>query len=361
VIFSTLIVFALVVGVLVLVHELGHFAAAKLAHIRVEEFGIGLPPRLWSRQKGETVYSLNALPFGGFVRLTGEDGSEAQDPHSFAAKPAWQRLVVLLAGVAMNLLLAVAVFTTVFSLGVPVPEKVTIEGVAPGTPAEKGGLRPGDVVLKFDGEEIHDGLALVDHTTKKLGQEVTLVVLREGEEKSLRVVPRRDYPEDQGPMGVTIKTHFGKHAYPVWQAALVGTKEALTLTAVMVRGIVQMASNWALHGQVPQDVAGPVGIARLTGEAAQAGVLPVLQLLGFLSLNLAIVNVLPLPALDGGRSFFVLVEMITGRRVHPKFERWTHAVGFVFLILLILLITVQDLSRLEPVYNLLSSLKTRLP
>lgn len=357
----TVIVFILVIGVLVLVHELGHFTMAKLVGVRVEEFGLGMPPRVWGKRRGETVYSLNLLPFGGFVRLTGEDGQDRQDPRSFASRSTGERFLILAAGIVMNLLLAIVTFTVIFSLGVMVPDSVRIESVVPDSPAAKIGLLPGDQIVKMDGGEIKDGFQLITETAKKLGQEVTLVVLRNGKELTYKIVPRRDFPKDQGPMGVAIKTNFKKEVYPIWKAPFAGIKEALVLTRVMLESLGQMVVNLVKSGQVPQDITGPVGIAQLTGEAARSGPFILFQLLGLLSLNLAIVNALPLPALDGGRAFFVLTEIVTGRRPRPHFEQIIHTLGFAFLIVLIILITIHDLSRIRPVTHLVDSLKLLIP
>ena len=357
----TVLAFIFVIGVLVLVHEVGHFLFAKLVGIRVEEFGIGLPPRLWYRRRGETVYSLNALPFGGFVKLTGEDEVDSDDPAAFIAKPGWQRFLVLSAGVLMNLLLAVVIFTLIFSFGVPVADRVTIEEVTPNAPAAEVGLTAGDIILRLDGEEVSDGLMLIGKILKKAGQQVSLTVLRQEGELTFELTPRREYPQDQGPMGVAIKTHFVKKTYPLWQAPWVGMREALGLTLAIGQGLVEMVSNFVTKGEIPKDVTGPVGIFQLTGEAAQTGWLALLQLLGLLSLNLGIVNILPIPALDGGRLVFVLVEIITGHRPRARVEHWIHSVGFAILIVLVVLVTIKDLSQIQSVYQFFLHLKAFTP
>lgn len=357
----TLVVFISVLGLLILVHEAGHFISAKRVGIRVEEFGFGLPPRVWRKKIGETIYSFNLLPIGGFVKLTGEDEVESDDPASFASKSSAQKGLVLASGVLLNFLLAVLIFSVIFTIGVPTPVRVTIEDIAPQSPAETVGLKKGDRVLAIDEVLVSYGLTLVSYIKKHLGESIVLKILRGEETFELKVVPRSKFPKDQGPLGVVIRTHFEKKSYPVWQAPFVGTGEALGLTWMMLRGLSTMFWDLVLRGIVPKDVAGPVGVAQLTGEAMSFGKLAVFQLLGFLSLNLALINALPFPALDGGRLLFVGFEAVTGKRAHPKFQKWVHTVGLAFLLILIVLVTIQDVSRILTAQSFFDSVKAALP
>ena len=314
--------------------------------VGVEEFGFGYPPRIWGKRFGETIYSINAIPFGGFVKITGIDDFVSKDPSSFASKSSLKKAFILFSSILANFLLAVLIFSIIFSIGVPEPVKVTIEGLTPSSPAEVAGIREGDVILAVDEVEVKDGASLVGLIKKQLGEKVVLTIQRGEETLSLEMVPRKEFPKDQGPLGVVIKTHFEKKSYPFWQAPFVGIVESLNLTWMMLGGLKQMFVNLIFKGIVPKDVAGPVGIAQLTSEAVSFGFLAVFQFTGFLSLNLALINLLPLPALDGGRLLFVFFEGISGRKVYPKLQRQIHTLGFVFLIILMILVTIQDFNRI---------------
>jgi len=371
----TLLVFIFVISILVLIHELGHFLAAKKFGIKVEEFGIGLPPRLIGIQKGETMYSINALPIGGFVKLFGEDGEDHKNTRSqehenkkekkqknkkeferaFFAKPIWQRAVVLLAGVTMNFFLAVTVLSFLFTQGVMVPvDKVRVEKVEENSPADEAGLEEGDVIkelkvksekLKVEEREIKSAEKLITITKEHLGEEVELVVDRDGKEITIKITPRKDYPEDQGPMGIAI-TDFEEKIYPWYKAPFWGTYEAFKLSWVLVKGIGQTLWQLITFQPIKEKVAGPIGIAQLTGKAVKFGKMAVLELLGLLSLNLAVINILPFPALDGGRLLFVGIEATTGKKIRAKWERITHQIGMTILLALILLVTVNDVLRI---------------
>lgn len=362
------LIFIILLSVLVLVHELGHFLAAKKLGVATEEFGLGLPPRLKKlfHWRG-TDFTLNALPLGGFVRMRGEDAnpdspSAFGQPSAleakgffFAQKP-WKRAVILVSGVLMNLLLGIAAFTAVFTaLGIPrQSDKVIIEAVLPGSPAEKADLAPKDVVEEI---EIPPGTVSVRNSDQFVeiigqyrGREITLIVNREGNQLRRLVTPRvaDQTPANEGAMGVVVSSVEFVH-YPWWQmparASVVGVKEAIAWADSIIAGLAGMVVM-LFRGVVPTDIAGPIGIAKLTSEAASRGWIPVFQLAGILSINLAIVNILPIPALDGGRLMFVIIEKIRGRPVHPHRERWAHLVGYAFLIALIILITLQDVLRL---------------
>lgn len=345
-----ILVFA-VLSILVLVHELGHFLVAKRMGILVEEFGFGLPPRIFGKKIGETIYSLNALPIGGFVKLYGEDYDE-QLAHkgknysrTFFAKSKIERTLVLLAGVLMNFLLGVVITSFIFTRGVMVPtDQVHIESVVLNSPAEKAGLGQGDVFLNVDGRDIKSGDDLVSYTGQHLGQELTLKVKKGEKILNVKITPRKSYPMNEGPMGVTI-SNFSKKTYPLWQAPIWGTWEALRLSGFIAKALGQTLWQLATSGVVPKDVSGPIGIAKVTSEVVKLGPLPVLELVGLISINLAVVNVLPIPALDGGRLLFIGIEAIVGRRVKPKFEKVAHQIGFFLLILLIILITYNDVLR----------------
>ncbi|MBI2847929.1 MAG: site-2 protease family protein [Chloroflexi bacterium] len=340
-----LVSFLVVIAVLVLAHELGHFVTARAAGVKVLEFGLGFPPRLFGIRRGETVYSLNVIPLGGFVKLAGEEDPGVTG--SLASKSVGVRLMVLGAGSFMNLILPILLFSVAFM--VPHNEVVglvTIEEVAPGSPAARAGIRPGDTILRANGNTINHAGDLQRYLQLNLGSEVTLDIKHmDGVAESVRVVPRWRPPPGQGATGVAIRTVDAKvisESGPFWRAVPIGVRTSIETFVLFKNGIVSM-----IIGAVPAQVTGPVGIAQITGEVARAGIGPLLEFAAFLSINLGIINILPLPALDGGRIAFVILEWVRrGRRIQPKTEALIHLIGFVTLIALILLVTYRDIVRI---------------
>lgn len=353
---GAIITFIIILSVLVLVHELGHFILARKAGIKVEEFGFGYPPRLWGKKIGETTYSLNLLPIGGFVRLFGEDYLEDKDKVGPEAKRAFFnqrkriRIAVLLAGVVMNFLLGVVLFAAVYTK-IGIPEEVDylkVTGLAEGAPAMEAGLKLEDKivgVVGYEGEALTE--EFVDFVKARRGQTVVLKLI---DGKEIAVVPRleEDTPEGEGALGVLISS-VDLVQYPLWQrpfrGAVVGVKEAWGWGKDIIQGLAGMISRLVV-GEVPKDVAGPVGIFQISKDITQEGIVATLQFMGILSINLAILNLLPIPALDGGRLMFVLAEAVTRKRVNPKIEQWVHLIGMVFLLGLMVVITINDIRRL---------------
>lgn len=350
-------------SVLVLIHELGHFLTAKKFGIKVEEFGFGFPPRVFGKRRGETLYSINALPIGGFVKLYGEDeagsGRVKRGSHetsvkksdlnrAFFAKPIWQRIVVVVAGVVMNFALAVAIATYLFSSqGIPKDTgTVIISQVDEGTPAETAGLLVGDVIKTVDSETITDTQTLITTTNEKKGEEINLVVVRGGEEMALTVTPREDPPEGQGAMGIAIDQNIIYQTYPFPLSILYATKQAAQDSLLVVKGFLDVIKTIVTSLTVPEGVAGPVGMAQLTGEFVQIGPNAVLALVYMLSLSLAVLNILPIPALDGGRLMFILIELFTRKKVNPKYESYAHLVGIILLLTFLAFISLKDVGRI---------------
>lgn len=356
----TIVIFLVVLTVLVLVHELGHYLVAKFFKIKVEEFGIGFPPKVWGKKIGETLYSINALPIGGFVKLFGEDEAGAgrlkipskkikvsDSSRAYYARPPWQKALVVASGVIMNFVLAVVIISFLFAfVGVGIAgDKVIVSSVLKDSPAQTAGLKSGDIIEEVNGQKITSTQQLINETKKYLGKEISLSIRSGKDQKELKITPRKEYPKNQGPIGVAITQNFEVKKYPWYEAPIVGTKEALKTSWLIIVSFGQVISQLVTQGIVPKEVAGPIGIAQLTGQVVQVGPFAVLSFVAILSLNLAILNILPIPALDGGRLFFVLIEAVTRRRVHPKFESYAHAVGMAFLLALILLITLHDITR----------------
>jgi regulator of sigma E protease len=387
-----------VFGLLVLVHEFGHFITAKWAGIRVEEFGLGFPPRIVGFRKRSTggwqliwlgggqdaedevtgqnnpfagtsggvsadrpasehtIYSLNLLPIGGFVRMPGENGdiNDAEgkyDPGSFAAKPAGKRIIVLVAGVVMNFLLAMLLFTIAYGLGEPViPPQ--IGQVVAGTPAQAAGLRVNDTILAVNGQPVSSfsdvGTDIAQITGAYKGNAstvpVTLLVRHSGETApvSVPVNVRLHPPAGQGAMGIVATDKIFYQKIPLWQAPFKGIAYTFDVTRQFLVGIGQM-----IVGAIRPQVAGPVGIVKITGQVAQSvptvGWWPILNLTAVLSINLAIINILPFPALDGGRILLIGIELLRGgKRLKPEREGIINFIGMAVLLTLMIVVTFSD-------------------
>ena len=339
----------IVFSVLVLVHEFGHFAAAKRVGAKVEEFAFGFPPRLYAVKRGETEYAINLIPFGGYVRLLGEE--DPSSPGSLASKTPWQRTQVLMAGAGMNIVLGIVLFAATFTIGVPVAEPVNdvvVAAVAAGSPAAAAGLRANDILLRLDAHTIKTIADLQQFTMENAGQETTLTVKRDGEVlPPIAIVPRADPPAGQGALGIQIANYRTVvRSYPIWEAAWMGVQRSLEVVAVTLTAPIDIA-----RGLMPGDAARPigvVGIAQLTGAVSSQiptqGWVPILNLTGYLSIGIAIAQLLPLPGLDGGRLVFVLLEWIRkGKRVRPEREGMIHLAGLLLLVTLMVIITYYDI------------------
>ncbi|OGH11310.1 MAG: RIP metalloprotease RseP [Candidatus Levybacteria bacterium RIFCSPLOWO2_01_FULL_36_13] len=358
----TILVFLVILSILVLIHEAGHFFVARFFNIKVEEFGFGIPPRAFGKKIGETLYSINWLPIGGFVKLYGEDEAGAgkvslssskpkpapkDESRAFYSRPVWQRFAVVFAGVFMNFVLAVAIVSVLFSIvGVSVPAKhVLVREVLNDSPAEKAGIIAGDIIENINGDEIESPQEVISLTKKHLGEEITLRIQNQGKERIIKITPRKVYPKNQGPLGVGIEPNFETKKYPIWEAPFVGTREVLNQTGLILQGLSNTLVQIFTQGKIPSDVAGPVGIAQITGKIVSIGPSAVLSFMALLSLNLAIINVLPIPALDGGRLLFIVIEGVTRKKVSPRAESMAHTIGMAFLLGLIALITIHDIFR----------------
>src|SRR3989344_294438 len=357
--FVTIIAFILILSVLVLIHELGHFLFAKKFGIKVEEFGFGFPPRVFGKRIGETLYSINPLPVGGFVKLYGEDSAGGGSVKSsklkvksydlkraFYARPAWQRATIVLAGVIMNFLLAVVLISYLFSAhGVAIPtENIRVVEIVQNSPAAAAGIQKGDEIITIDGKRITQTSDFARIAKTKAGQPIKLELSRSAKKFLVLITPRKEVPEGQGPIGVAISNVEVKK-YPWYSAPFFGTLEAFKFSFMILQGLSEMVINLVIYGKSPTGIAGPVGVAQLTGQAVSYGIVATLWFVSLLSLNLAVVNVLPIPALDGGRLFFILIELVTGKKISPHHEAMAHAIGLAVLLALILFITFFDIVR----------------
>jgi regulator of sigma E protease len=357
----TVFLFFFILGALVLVHEFGHFVTARLAGVRVLEFGIGFPPRAKVlRAKGETLYTLNWLPIGGFVKLEGEDGDDNDDPRSFARARLPVKLVILVAGVAMNLIVALAIFTLIAWLATPVIG-IRFPAVEPGSPASMAGLEPGDAIVSVNGRtyEYFNGDQLLVDLRSLAGQKVTLGIDRptgpDGD-VTLTLRPPTAIDKEHGALGIGttdaqpfFETHFtGQYSSRPLPAAIgIGVSETFRWFGLILAGLGDLARDFVANPTAPPAVSGPVGIATQIGEVF-FGVGPIMTLYvaGILSANLALVNSLPFPPLDGGRGLMILLKSIFGTRISLRAERLTYVVGFVFLFAFLIWVTGFDLLRI---------------
>lgn len=360
-----IIVFALLLSFLVFIHELGHFAVAKWTGMRVDEFAIGFPPRIWSKRRGETLYALNAIPFGGYVKIHGEGSDEHDtDPRSFENRPVLARILVILAGITMNTLFAFIALTIAFSVGFTsigqdlastngatvLRHEVLVAGVIKDSPAEKAGIRAGDLVRGFQAEgqaevEITSLMQLVDYTKALQQAENFNLSVRydhEGIQRTAVTVINAEGPA----LGISIQS-IDTVRVPFWQAPKVAITEMKAVLELTWDALANFGKKLFTKAELDQNVSGPIGIYQATATATQMGFAQVIFLAIVLSLNLALLNLLPIPALDGGKFLFLLIELIFRKRmIHRTVEQWMTTISFFLLILLMLILTARDIFKL---------------
>lgn len=348
----TVIIFLLVLLVCVIAHEWGHFFAAKKSGMLVEEFGFGIPPRIWGKKKGETLYSINALPIGGFVKIAGENGLQEGVPpeRQFDTKPWYKKAFVLVAGVVMNLLLALALFSVANMLGMPTATEggtPTIVAITPGSPAETAGLRVGDTVQKVT----VDGVTAIAISTEDLralivddAEEVGIHYTHDGEKREAVIVPGGSDGERMIGLGVepigVVKLSFGAAVHAAWL-------QTWTLVAAIWDTLAHLVAGlFSSGGGSVSGLIGPVGLANEVKGAANIGFAYLLAFTAVISVNLAVLNIMPFPALDGGRLLVVFLEAIFRRKFSRSMIGYVHALGFLLLILLMIVLTVGDIRKL---------------
>ncbi len=350
----------LVLTVLVVVHEFGHFIMAKRAGVWVEEFGVGLPPRIWGKKFGETIYSINALPLGGFVRLHGEtdEGVVGKPKRAYVNKSAKARIVISLAGIVMNVLFAFLCFSVVYSFNGIKKERdlgyVKVYDIIADSPAKEAGMQVGDIIRKVDGKDVPTTETFIQYVSTRANQRIKLEVERKINEESKKVIlnitPKEDPKDKTARIGVGIgSTETYVYYPPYWQRPIVGAwqgvQDTWNLTKQIVLGLTGIAGSLS-HGEVPKDVGGPVTIVLLLTEVIKQGVFNTLWFAGAISLNLAIFNVLPFPPLDGSRVLFTILEKLFGKKMVPQLESKIHTIGFIILLILVVLISAKEIPSL---------------
>ncbi len=358
---TALIIILVILGLslLILGHEAGHFFVAKLFGLKVDEFGIGFPPRIMAKKIDDTEYSINWLPFGGFVRISGERGefevvdpkggtpetaatppelSDADKARLFYNQPAWKKSLIVLAGVFMNFILGWVLIAAVFMIGVP--QTLVISGTQAGSPAATAGIQTGDVVKGYT-----DTQSFIDYINANKGKQITVTVIRNNKDLRYTMTPRVNVPANQGALGVALE-EGGAARENFFKAIWNGLQDAAIISWLTLQAFYELLKQIIVHASIPADVVGPVGIFGIAEETGRIGLTYLLQFLGIISINLMIVNCIPFPALDGGRFLVELFEKIKGSPLPYKVEAWINGVGFALLLLLMVVLTVRDISGL---------------
>lgn len=350
-----LIVLIVIVGLslLILGHEAGHFFVAKIFGLKVDEFGFGFPPRIGAirPKNSDTEYSFNWLPFGGFVRISGERGEFAlhdkgagdetlkkDEKRLFYAQPAWKKSLIVLAGVIINFIIGWLLISTVLMVGTP--QSLVISGIEPNSPAATAGMQSGDVVQGYT-----DSQAFINYIDAHEGQPTQISVLRNDKEITFTVTPRVNPAPNEGAVGVELEQGGTAREAP-FAALWDGLISSALLLWLTIAAFGQLISQLFVHASLLPGVVGPVGIFATAEETGKIGIMYLVQLLGIISINLTVVNCIPFPALDGGRFVMVLIEKIKGSPVQEKLEGWVNGLGFAFLLALMVLLTIRDVSGL---------------
>lgn len=382
----TILIFIIILAILIFVHEFGHFVVAKKSGMQVDEFGFGFPPRIAGIQKvdgrwrwiwasklasltspptpphelgrgdrASTIYSINAIPLGGFVRILGENNDNEDQPGSFINKGFWLRFFTLIAGVLMNVVLAWVILSAGYMIGLPVaidslanvPAHATLTNaqtavldVVKNLPADKAGIKSNDIIQSLDGKTFNSVDAFQQYINSHEGQIISFQVQRGSEHLNIQITPDVNPPQGQGATGIEI-SFLGRLKYPWYLAIWEGGVATVTGIVGIVYGLYSL---FAQHIGF-SSLGGPVQIAKLTGQVTGLGFVFLMQFTAFLSLNLAVLNILPFPALDGGRVLFLLIETVRRKRNNQKVEQIVNTAGFVFLILLMIAVTVHDIIR----------------
>lgn len=359
----SIIIFIFTLLILVVIHELGHFLMAKKFGIKVLEFGFGIPPRMWGKKIGETLFSINWIPYGGFVKLLGEDETDKKvlsNPRSFAYKDVWIRISVVVSGVVMNLILAwilfyIVLFAQNFRIIYPTPEPVVIVAkLQEGFPAEKSGLKVGEKILSIDNQGVNSVEKVRELIKDKAGKEVSVELSDiEGKYKrSVKVTPKKMKNGDVL-IGVVFSPLAFRHYQTFSEKLFSGISYSWDLTKLTFIGLGRLFNDlyFGNFEKASSSVAGPVGLAGMTNSILGLGVdaiIPYLWFVGLISLTLSIFNLLPIPALDGGRLLFLIIEAVSGKKVKTEIEGLVHQIGFALLLALAFLITFSDIRKLFP-------------
>lgn len=337
---TTILAAIFVFGVLVTVHEFGHFITAKLTGMRVDEFAVGFGPKIYQTKEGETQYSLRLIPLGGYNKIAGMDPEEEATPDGFSSKPILSRMLVILAGPIMNFILPLLLFFCIFATtGIDQPVNKNIIGdVIPGKPAAQAGLMAGDKILSVNGETVTTFDGLVVSLAKNPNSEVVLEVERAGKVSEYKLFS--EYNEEFKRPLIGVYPTFVKQSLSILDSAKLSVSYTKNVILGMINGLIRIFS-----GNAPADVSGPIGVAQMAGEVAQQGLMPLLNFVAFLSINLGIMNLLPIPALDGGHLIVLSIEALRGKPIGSKAMNMIQMIGFAIIITITIVATFMDLTK----------------
>jgi regulator of sigma E protease len=359
---SILIIIGVIVGLSILIigHEAGHYFAAKAFGLKVDEFGFGFPPRIKAWKKGETEYSINWLPFGGFVKINGERGefammekeADAQDktpaapgaqivqptpdPRSLYSQPAWKKSIIMLAGVFINFLFGCLFFAIVLMIGAPA--RVMIGGIEPNSPASQAGMMAGDILKSFT-----DVNTFINYVNANRGKEISIAVLRGDKEVDFTVTPRAQVPANEGALGVELEQGGTPRENP-FAAVRDGVLDAGEFVWLTILNVGQIFVQGFTQASIPAGVVGPIGIYGVAKETAQIGWQYFIELLGEISISLTVVNCIPIPALDGGRFVMAIIEKIKGSPMSEKLESYMNGIAFLLIIVFLIFVSIRDVQ-----------------
>lgn len=361
----TIIIFIIILAVLILVHELGHFIVAKKSGIKVEEFGLGFPPKIFSKTYGETTYTLNAIPFGGFVKILGEDSQnedikEEDKIRSFAYKPKWIQALVLIGGIVFNIVFAWLLLSVGFMFGMSAPaghssfgevqnQQVVITNVLPDSPAQKSDLRAGDIILSIKVSDKEINTLVPEEISRSITQskkgDIEISYKRGDEIFEKKITPSEDIIKGSRAVGLSMNS-MGTLKLPFHLAFLEGFHTTYLLVKGTAVGLINFIWQSITFRSDLSQVSGPIGIVSVVGEASRLGFVYILSLTALISINLALINLVPFPALDGGRLLFVAIEAVIKRPIKPKVAQWANAIGFILLLILMFVVTTHDIIKL---------------
>ncbi len=381
----TFIVFVVILGLLVFIHELGHFVTAKKSGVKVEEFGFGLPPRIFGIYKdkksntwrkvgikthvtAETIYSLNWIPLGGFVKIKGEQGENAEDSDSFVHKSIFKRILIVSAGVIMNILLAIFLFFIGYMIGMPKEidsttnsrfakiknEEIIISAVFDGLPAKKNGIVTGDAIQSIDNNTFTTIEKIQEYMQGKKDTTINVQIKRMNQTITFTLTPEIIQETKKVGIGVGL-TAIGTVSYPWYIAIFESVKITMYFIKEILIAFYNLIKNLIITHRVSVELSGPVGIAVMTGEVTRLGFIYILQFAALLSINLAIINFMPFPALDGGRVLFLIIEKLRGKAVNARIESLIHSIGLYVLLLLVVVVTYKDILKFSDKFKSLWS------
>ena len=336
----TILAAIFVFGVLVTVHEFGHFITAKMTGMRVDEFAIGFGPKIYQQKDGETLYSLRAIPLGGYNKIAGMDPDDPVEPNAFNSKPIPARMLVILAGALMNFILPIILFSGIFMVEgrMQLVNEPVLGTVVDEMAAARAGLKAGDRIVTIDGKNVETWTDVVLNLRKAGTEEVTLTAERNGVLQTYKMTPMFD--KDAGRPLIGVSPKFSKESLGFFGSIKEGFIYTKNIGLSMVRGLYRIVS-----GNAPADVAGPIGVAQMAGQVAEKGLLPLMNFVAFLSINLGVINLLPLPALDGGHFVLLLLEALRGKPLGGKAMTNIQMIGVALILALTVFSTFKDITR----------------